>query len=111
MTTAAESPWSNGINERNNVIFQNITYKTLCDSNCSLALAWRGSTENTLANNYGFCPNQLGFGKNRNFPSILYEKLPPLENKTSSDIVCENLCPMDVAKVAIFEDQFNEKLR
>ena len=55
-STAAESPWSNGVNERHNVILGEMVKKTLEDSKCSLqvAVAWAVSAKNSLANVNGY---------------------------------------------------------
>ena len=50
MTTAAESPWSNGITERHNAIIANMVDRIKADVECSLeiALAWAVSAKNSL---------------------------------------------------------------
>ncbi|CAF4921347.1 unnamed protein product, partial [Rotaria socialis] len=60
-TTAAESPWSNGLNERHNGVLGSMVLKVLADVKCSfhVALAWSVSAKNTLHNAHGFSPNQL----------------------------------------------------
>ena len=62
-TTAAESPWSNGLNEQHNGILGEMVKKTLEDTHCSfkIALAWAISAKNTLHSVHGFSPNQLVF--------------------------------------------------
>ena len=72
-TTGAESPWSNGIVEKHNGIIGNMTGNVLLDVKCSLdvALAWCLSAKNSLLNSHGYSPNQLVFGYNPNFPSVL----------------------------------------
>ena len=65
LTTAAESPWSNGVCERHNAVIGNMVTKILSDSKCDLetALAWAINAKNSLHNVYGFSPAQLVFGK------------------------------------------------
>ena len=60
-TTAAESPFSNGIVERHNLLLYEAMCKTVSDAQCEpkIALAWAVSAKNALQNNDGFCPNQL----------------------------------------------------
>ena len=74
-TMAAESPWSNGINEIHNAILENMVSKVMNDTRCSLdiAVSWAVASKNALANIYG-SPNQLVFGRNPNFPSTLIDK-------------------------------------
>ena len=92
-TTAAESPWSNGMVERHNGIIGESVAKIINDINCTLnvALSWALSAKNSLQNFHGFSPNQLVFGRNPNYPSVLHDKLPALEAKTNSEIIAENL--------------------
>ena len=68
-TTAAESPWSNGMVERHNGIIGESVAKIINDINCTLnvALSWALSAKNSLQNFHGFSPNQLVFGRNPNF--------------------------------------------
>ena len=92
-TTAAESPWSNGLVERHNGILGLMVPKVIENCNCSLetALAWSVSAKNSLANVHGYSSNQLVFGKNPNYPNALEDKLPALEASTCSEIVAKNL--------------------
>merc|ERR1711879_879182 len=91
-TTAAESPWSNGLCERGNAILADMVEKIMNDTRCSLDLAipWAISAKNALSNTYGFSPNQLVFGKNVNLPSV-HTDLPPAENIMKSDLITQHL--------------------
>ena len=93
LTTSAESPWQNGITECHNAIIGNMMTKVKEESNCSLeiALAWSLSAKNSLANVYGYSPNQLLFRKNPNLPNTLVNDLPALEETTSSKLIAEHL--------------------
>ena len=59
MTTAAESPWSNGVCERLNGEIGERVSRILDDTQCDieLALAWAISARNALSNKAGFYPN------------------------------------------------------
>ena len=112
-TTAAQSPWSNGVVERHNGILGESVLKTLESTQCSfeIALSWAVSAKNTLPNIHGYSPNQMVFGKNPNLPSILVDKPPALEGVSSSDIVADNLNAMRNARKAYVECESSEKLR
>ena len=58
-TTAAESPWSNGICERHNASITETLLKVKEDSKCDwdTALAWALSAKNSLINVNGFSPH------------------------------------------------------
>ena len=88
-TTAAESPFSNGVCERHNAVIAEAMKKTIEEEKCDpeIALAWAISAKNALHNNSGYSPNELIFGYNVNSPSVLTDKLPALEPHTTSDMV------------------------
>ena len=88
-TTVAESPFSNGTVERQNLIVAEIMEKTLEDEKCEpeIALAWVVSAKNGLQNHLEHSPNELVLGFNINTPSILTDYLPALEAATTSEMV------------------------
>ena len=112
-TTAAESPWGNGIVERHNATLGFSVQKIVDDLKCdlSLAVAWAVSAKNALHNVHGFSPNQLLFGKKTNFPAVVSNKPPAVEGKTTSEIVACNLNVMHAARQAFIKSESAEKLR
>ena len=64
LTTAAESPWSNGLCEKHNGIIGDMIHKTMNDGvhDLELAIHWCISSKNALHNVYGYSPKQLVFG-------------------------------------------------
>ena len=85
---AGESPFSNGIVERHNKVFFEAFSKTLEDVPCEpeVALVWAPCAKNGLQNSGGLTPNQLVFEHIIITPSVLTEKLPAFQPKTSSKI-------------------------
>lgn len=59
-TTAAESPWSNGLCERDNIFLVDMIIEIIKENNIFLDLAIQRaiSAKNALENMYGFPPNQ-----------------------------------------------------
>ena len=112
-TTAAESPWSNGVNERHNGILGEMVVKTMEESSCSLdvALSWSLCAKNSLSNVNGYSPHQLVFGKNPTLPSVLHDKLPALEENCYSQVMRENLNAMHIARKNFIQAESSEKLR
>ena len=55
-TTPAQSPWSNGLNERHNAVLGEMTTKVIEENSCSLevALGWSVSAKNTLHSVHGY---------------------------------------------------------
>ncbi|CAL4059344.1 unnamed protein product [Meganyctiphanes norvegica] len=113
MTTAAESPWSNGICERLNGVLGTLVNKIIFDVKCDIrmALAWAVSARNAYDNNSGFSPNQLVFGFNPAIPDIFHNKLPGFEEVTSSEIVRRNLNALHVARHEFVKVESNERIR
>ena len=112
-TTAAESPWSNGLVERHNAIMGDMIEKTMVDTKCSLELAlmWCVTAHNTLTNVHGFSPFQLVFGRNPSLPAVQVDKPPALESDTVSDILRKNLNTMHAARQAYIRSESCEKVR
>ncbi len=112
-TTAAESPWSNGITERHNCLIGSMVDKIIDEQHCSLemALAWAVNAKNTLSNVYGYSPYQLVFGKNPNIPSVLSDKLPALEGVTASQVIAEHLNAITAARKAFVEAEASDKIK
>ena len=113
LTTAAESPWSNGVVERNNQTLARMMDKIISDSqsNPELALCWALAAKNSLQNVAGFSPYQLAIGYNPRLPSTLHDELPALSNKPSSKIIEENLKALHAARCAFIESENCEKIR
>ena len=112
LSTAGESPWSNGITERHNAIIGNMLERILEGNKCSMevALAWAVSAKISLQNVYGYSPNQLVFGKNPSFPTVLNNDPPALESSTASKIVAEHLNALHTARKAYIASESCEKL-
>ena len=112
-TTAAESPWSNGLCERHNGVVVEIVEKLLDDTNCSVncAVAWAVNAKNTLTNVHGFSPYQLVFGRNPTVPGVQHDKLPALSEHNASDVVREQLEVLHAAREAFTKSENSEKIR
>ena len=112
-TTAGESPFSNGIEERHNKVLFEAFSKTLEEVSCEpeVALAWALSAKNSLQNHCGFTQNQLVFGHNVNTPSLLTDKLPALEPTTSSEIIQKNMNALHSARKNFIQAENSEKIR
>ena len=112
-TTAAESPWSNGITERHNGLIGSMLDKIIDDRKCSLelALSWAVYAKNTLSNVYGYSPYQLVFGKNPNIPGVLTDELPALESVTSSKILADHLDAITAARRGFVEAEASSKVK
>ena len=112
-TTAAESPWSNGLCERHNAIMADMLTKTYAEGKCSLKLAlnWAIHAKNSLANVHGFAPYQLAIGYTPSLPSVMVSKPPALEDPSTSEVLVNNLKAMAAARKAFIESENSEKIR
>ena len=113
MTTAAESPWSNGVCERLNAVLGNSVHKIQEDTGCctEVALAWAVSSRNALSNFSGYSPNQLVFGRNPVYPSISENDPPALDLPEVSEIVRENLNAMHSAREDFVRKESDERVK
>ena len=112
-TTAAESPWSNGIVERMNGVLGKLVNKIMEDTKCDaqMALAWAVAARNALDNKAGFSPNQLVFGFNPAIPDLYSSDLPGLQDISSSEIVRKNLNAVHKARDDFIKSQSDERVK
>ena len=87
---------------------EKIHNETKCSTDIVIASAVCSKTAS--ANVHGCSPNQLVFGYNPNFPSVLTNKLPAMESKKSSEIVLEHLTVLHCARKAFVESEASERL-
>ena len=112
-TTAAESPWSNGIVERHNQTLARTMDKIISDTGCDpeLALMWAVNAKNALQNVAGFSPFQLVLGKSPRLPSVLTDDLPALTQVNTSDLIRDNLNTLHAARKAFIACENDAKIR
>ena len=113
-TTAAESPWSNGLVERHNLILADMLNKVIADTGCSfnIALQWCTTAKNSLQNVHGFSPYQLALGQNPKLPALLTNSLPAQETQpSSSEIVRHHLNALHKAREAFIQSENSAKLK
>ena len=99
-TTAAKSPWSNSIVERNNQTLANTRDKINSDTNYSpeLALTWAGRF-------------QLVSGKNPKLPSTLSKELPALTIKPILHAIEEDLTAIHTAQSGFIASKNDERIK
>ena len=109
--TGANSPWSNGVCERNHCVIDVMIEKMMDeDPNMKLeiALANAISAKNSLYNYNGFSPIQIVTGSLPNLPSCLNKDLPALEKASSG--VESHLNAMYLARKAYMKAEASEKI-
>ena len=112
-TTAAESPWSNGIVERLNGILGRSVSKIMEDAKCNVkvALAWAVAARNACDNKKGHSPNTLVLSFNPAIPTVFNSKLPGIEEISDSEVVRKNLNALHRARVQFMKDENDERLK
>ena len=89
ITTAAESPFQNGLCERVHAVTDTMLLKLEEENqhtDSGTLLCWANMARHSLQMWNGFSSHQLVFGQNPNLPGIMTDKLPALEGKTSSEV-------------------------
>ena len=112
--TGAESPWQNGICERNHAVIDLCVEKMLEDDqtlSSEVALAWAENAKNSISNCSGFSPYQLVLEQNPNLPSVLTDDLPALEGKHEHDSVTVHLNALHAARKAFVKTETSERIR
>ena len=112
-TTAAETPWSNGLIERHNLVLADMVNKVLDDTQChpDLRVSCCINAKNSLHSVHGFSPYQLAIGKNPKLPFVLNEKVPALTRQPTSKIVSNNLDAIHKARESFISSENSEKIR
>ena len=112
-TTAAESPWSNGVVERHNQTMARSMDKIIADTGChpEFALMWAVNAKNSLQNIAGFSPFQLVLGRNPRLPSTLTDDLPAITQRSMPELIRENLNALHSARTAFIACENDEKIR
>ena len=113
MATAANSPWSNGIFERNHCVVDGIVEKMLEEEpnlNLEIALSNAVNAKNCLTNHNGFAPVQLVTGQLPNLPSVINDKLPAL-HKPQSEVVLTHLNAMHAARSTFVAAESSERIK
>lgn len=114
LTTGAESPWMNGLCEKNHALVDSMLermvedYPNIPDH---VLLGWANMAKNSMQMVYGFSSNQLVYGTNPNLPNIMSNGLPAMEGKTSSEIFAQHFNALQAARKAFTESENSERVR
>lgn len=92
--TAAESSFSNGINERHHAIVKSILNKIRCDHKdtpIDVILSYAIFAKNCLVDNLGFSPHQRVFGRSPNLPSVMSSNPCCMNTEYKSDVIRQHI--------------------
>lgn len=113
-STAADSPYQNGICERVHGVIDMILHKLMADyprAELDVLIGWANMAKNSLQTQYGFSPYQLVFGRNPNLPNLMNDKLPALNNTITNDVLLRHLSALHAARQEFIKSEACEKLR
>ena len=114
LTTAAESPFQNGLCERVHAVTDMMLLK-LTEENQSTdsqtLLGWANIARNALQMWNGFSSHQLIFGQNPNLPGIMTDGLPALIGATSSKVFADHLNALHESRRAYIQSESSERIR
>jgi transposase InsO family protein len=113
-TTAAESPFQNGLCERNHAVTDMMLLRMVeqCpDTPLEVLLCWANMAKNSLQMWHGYSSYQIVFGRNPNLPNVMTENVPALAGSTSSEVLAEHLNALHAARKAFVESEADERIR
>lgn len=114
LSTAAESPFQNGICERNHQVVDAILFKLTQDypkTPLNVLLKWACMAKNSLQMWSGYSSHQLVFGKNPNLPNFQVASISALEECTSSEAFAHHLNAMHAARQAFIQTESCQKIK
>ena len=114
ITTAAESPFQNGLCERVHAVTDMMLLKLKEENektDSQTLLSWANMARNSLQMWNGFSSHQLVFGQNPKLPGIMTDKLPALEGVTQSENFAKHLNALHDARKAYIQTESNERVR
>ena len=113
-TTGAESPFSNGLNERIHAITDNMLFRMQADNpkiSVDVLLAWACNARNNLQMWHGYSSSQIVFGTNPVLPNIMTAAPPALDKAASSEVFRNHLNALKSAREAFVKADGDERLR
>ena len=114
-TTAARSPWSNGVVERHNAVITEMFLKMRADDQVNatddMVLKYAVFAKNSLYNKDGFSPYQLLFGSNARLPNVFGHKEPALENTTTSEVISQHIRLLNTSRRAFLESESSNRVK
>ena len=113
-TTAAESPFQNGLCERVHSVTDMMFLKL--QEQCpktpiEVLLAWENNARNSLQMWHGFRSYQLVYGRNPHLPNVMMNQLPVLDASTSSEILATHLNALHAARESFIQSESSERIR
>lgn len=113
-TTGAESPFQNGLCERNHAVTDMILSKLQAQyptTPLPVLIKWSTMAKNSLQMWAGFSSHQLVFGVNPNLPNVLDSKTPGLEDGSYSKAYSRHVAALHTAREEFIKSEASEKIK
>jgi hypothetical protein len=113
-TSAADSPFQNGLCERVHAVTDMMLLKLQNDNpgvSLDVLLCWANMARNSMQMWHGFSSNQLVFGVNPNLPNIMCDNVPALGGSTTSETFAKHINTLHSARHAFIQSESNERIR
>jgi hypothetical protein len=113
-TSAAESPFQNGLCERVHAVTDMMLLKLQDDNpgiSLDVLLCWANMARNSMQMWHGFSSNQLVFGVNPNLPNIMSDNVSALQGSTTSETFAEHVNALHSARHAFIKSESDERIR
>ena len=113
-TTAAYSPFQNGLCERNHAVVDSILLRLkeqYPKYDLETLLCWANMVKNSLQMWNGYSSYQLVLGRNPSFPNITSATPPALEGVTHSESLAKHLNTLHATRKAFIESETCERIR
>ncbi len=114
LTTAASSPFSNGLCERNHAVMDSMINKLQAENpkaNINEVIGWATCVKNSMSMHAGFSPYQIVFGVNPNLPGMGEVHPPALNEKVNGSILHKHLKILNDCRKAFVEAESCEKVQ
>ena len=112
--TAAESSFSNGINERHHAIVKSILDKVRHDhkdTSVDIVLSYAIFAKNCLVDNLGFSPHQRVFGRSPNIPSVTSDNVCSTNTDFESDEMRDHLQLLHETRQAYMSAESDDRIK
>ena len=113
-TTAAESPFQNGLCEKNHAIIDTMLMKMADEQRntpLDVLLCWSNMAKNALQMWHGYSSYQIVFGRNPKLPNIMSENVSALHGSTSSEMLAMHLNALHSARKAFITSEADERIK
>lgn len=114
-TTAAHSPFSNGVCERHNGIIADAYYKLKDEmprTDPAIILAWATNGKNSLANTYGHSPYTLVFGRTPTIPTLDdVQMVTTMNQSTVNKVLADHINCMYQSRLSFMKANNDDKLK